>query len=217
MVAPASIGVGSWGLVTGLAMVQSGLSTAHSLGLIMLVYSGSAQLAVLPLMATGASLPVIWLTALAASLRFIVHSAVVAGDFRRLPVRTKLLLGFVTADTALASYLADVPRDAPQRRRLPIFLGASFMVLVVWQIGSIIGVLLASVIPSSPKYAFVGMLAMLGMVAPMLRSLATVAAAIAAAAVSVLAADWPYKSGTFAAVGAAVAVALLIDRGDRRA
>ena len=54
----AGLGVGAWGLVTGVAMVKGGMSTPLALFMSLTVYAGSAQLAVLPLMAAGAPPPV---------------------------------------------------------------------------------------------------------------------------------------------------------------
>ena len=42
---PAGPGVFAWGLVTGVAMVKSGLTVTQSVGLTLLAYAGSAQLA----------------------------------------------------------------------------------------------------------------------------------------------------------------------------
>jgi predicted branched-subunit amino acid permease len=55
---PAAPGVFAWGLVTGVAMVKSGLSVPEAIALSLIAYAGSAQLAALPLMATFAP---IWL------------------------------------------------------------------------------------------------------------------------------------------------------------
>ena len=47
-IAPAIPATMAWGLVTGVAMAQSGLSLAQAYGLAVLAFAGSAQLAVLP-------------------------------------------------------------------------------------------------------------------------------------------------------------------------
>ena len=49
-------GLFAWGAVTGMAMVQTGLSLWQCLVMTLFVYAGSAQLAALPLMA-GSSMP----------------------------------------------------------------------------------------------------------------------------------------------------------------
>ena len=49
-----SLGIGAWGLVTGMVMTKSGLSLGLALAMTLLVFAGSAQLASLPLIMAGA-------------------------------------------------------------------------------------------------------------------------------------------------------------------
>ena len=51
-----SLGIAAWGLVTGVAMVKSGMSVGMAVFMSLLVYAGSAQLAVIPLLTVGAPL-----------------------------------------------------------------------------------------------------------------------------------------------------------------
>jgi predicted branched-subunit amino acid permease len=51
--APQAPGVAAWGLMTGVAMVNSGLSVFESIAMTLLVYAGSSQLAALPLLGGG--------------------------------------------------------------------------------------------------------------------------------------------------------------------
>jgi predicted branched-subunit amino acid permease len=64
-----AVGTFCWGAVTGLALVKVGLSAAQALGMVALVYSGTAQLAALPLIAAGASVAAVCAAALLANLR----------------------------------------------------------------------------------------------------------------------------------------------------
>lgn len=69
---PTLFGIAAWGLVVGIAMVKSGLSVPQSLGMTLLVFAGSAQLASLPLIAAQAPIWVIFATALVVNLRFVI-------------------------------------------------------------------------------------------------------------------------------------------------
>src|SRR5262245_10960063 len=71
---PTSPGIAAWGLVTGVAMVKSGLAVPWALLLTFTAYAGTAQLACLPLMAAGAPLWVIAVTALVTNLRFVIYA-----------------------------------------------------------------------------------------------------------------------------------------------
>src|ERR1700712_4079252 len=68
-------GIGAWGLVTGVAMVKSGLSVPLAVLMTLTVYAGSAQFAALPLLAAGAPMWVICAAAFCVNLRFLIYSA----------------------------------------------------------------------------------------------------------------------------------------------
>ncbi|MFN5354138.1 MAG: AzlC family ABC transporter permease, partial [Burkholderiaceae bacterium] len=80
-------GLFAWGVVTGAAMMQSGLSLWQSLLMAFVVYAGSAQLAALPLIAAGAPIWVIACTAFMVNLRFVIFSAVIGPHFQHLSWR----------------------------------------------------------------------------------------------------------------------------------
>ena len=62
---PVSVGLVPWALVTGLAMVGAGFSTAQAMGMSLIVFGATAQLGTLPLIVAGAPLWLIVATALA--------------------------------------------------------------------------------------------------------------------------------------------------------
>ena len=72
---PTLFGIGAWGLVVGIAMVKTGLTVPQALGMTLLVFAGSAQLASLPLIAASAPIWLIFATALVVNLRFVILSA----------------------------------------------------------------------------------------------------------------------------------------------
>jgi predicted branched-subunit amino acid permease len=214
-VLPAAMGTLGWGIVTGIALVKSGLSVPQALALALLVYSGTALLASLPLLAAGAAVPVIWLAALLANLRFVVYSAVVAGEFRRIPALFRLGIGHLTTDSSLAAYLGGSAREPSQAHRTARYLGSTLPVFIAWKTGTVTGVLLAGAIPTSPKLSYFGVLAVLAIVGPMLRTVPALAAAAAAGAVAIVGRGWPYQGGMLAAIAVGVAVALVLDRPGR--
>jgi predicted branched-subunit amino acid permease len=218
-----ALGTASWGLVTGVALVKGGLTPAQALGMLVLVYSGTAQLAALPLITAGASLWAVWATALLANLRFVVYSASIAAEFRDLPLARRLGLGWLSTDTALAAYFGrapatasgpGAPRREPLAEREARFLGANALVYGGWTAGTLAGIALAGAIPDSPAIAFVGVLAIVALIGPMLSGRAAWAAALAAGAVALFGAGWPWRLGMFAAIGAGIAAALALEARD---
>ena len=70
-----ALGVGAWGLVTGVAMIKTGLPVPLAVLMTLVVFAGSAQLAALPLIVAGAPIWVVWATAACVNLRFLIFSA----------------------------------------------------------------------------------------------------------------------------------------------
>src|SRR5690554_1592435 len=95
---PLSVGVLPWALVTGMAMVGAGFSPLEAMGMNIIVFSGTAQLGTLPLIASGAPLWLIVATALALNLRFVIFSAALAGRFAGFPARHRWLAGYLLTD-----------------------------------------------------------------------------------------------------------------------
>ncbi len=106
---PSLFGIGAWGLVVGVAMVKSGLTLVQALGMTLLVFGGSAQLASLPLIAAGAPIWVVFATALVVNLRFVIFSALLAPHFAHLPWPKRVLLGYTAGDMTVALFLRRRP------------------------------------------------------------------------------------------------------------
>ena len=106
------LGVGAWGLVTGVAMVRSGLDPWLALLMSLTVYAGSSQLASLPLIAAGAPIWVVLLTGFVVNLRFVIYSAQWRFYFGHLP-------RWLAAPEIAAGRLVDLPL-AETRQELPI-------------------------------------------------------------------------------------------------
>jgi hypothetical protein len=84
-------GLAAWGLMTGVAMVQSGMSTVEAVAMTLLVFAGSSQLAAIPLIAASAPVWVILATSFCVNLRFVVFSAHLRAYVMYLPRWARLL------------------------------------------------------------------------------------------------------------------------------
>ena len=213
----AGLGVGAWGLVTGVAMVKTGMPVALALLMSLLVYAGSAQLAVLPLLAVGAPLWVVWLTAACVNLRFVIFSNMWRSYFAPLPLRQRLTLGYFSGDVIFVAFSQrfSTPEKTPEQ--LPSFWGAATVNWLSWQIASIAGILLAHAIPLEWGLGFAGVLALLGVLYSMLKDAATWMACVVACGAAVAAFALPLKLNILVAIAAAVTAGLLMETAERRA
>jgi predicted branched-subunit amino acid permease len=207
---PASLGVGAWGLVTGVAMVQSGLPLWAAVTMSLVVFAGTAQLAALPLIVAGAPLWLVTLTALVVNLRFIIYSAALRETLQHLPARRRYLLGYLVGDVPTAIYLQRA-RHSPGWPGLGDYLlGLSGANAVVWHMSSLAGILAASALPRAWGLEFAGSLALLALLVPACRARPGIAGAIVAGAVAVVGRGWPLRTGVLAGRAAGIGAAVVV-------
>jgi len=217
-VLPALVATGTWGLVTGVAMVKTGLTQAQALGMTLLVFAGSAQLAALPLIAASAPIWVVLLTAIVVNLRFTIFSAGLHPYFARYPLGKRLLLGYCTSDLGFAICLQrwtaeksrgeDASDPLLPTRRVWFFLGIATANWLAWQTMSIIGIFLAGQVPGSWGLGYAAILALIAFTVPMINSVPALTGALVAGAVAVLAYPLPLKLGLVTAVVIGIAAAM---------
>ena len=196
-----------WGIVTGVAMMKLGLALAPALGMTFIVYSGTSQLTVLPLMAGSTAVLTMVLAAALAGLRFVVYSALLSRHLARVPLPLRLCTCFLTIDGPLA-VLTQAQARGPLVQRVALLNGANLLTALVWCASSVLGIALAALLPLGAELGYLAVLALLAFTMPMLSGRPAWAAAAASVAVTLLGAHWPHRLGTFAAVLAGVAAAL---------
>ena len=202
--------IGVWGVVVGIAMVKTGLTVPQALGMTLLVFAGSAQLASLPLIAADAPIWVVFATALVINLRFIIFSALLAPHFAHLPWKRRLALGYTAGDMSTAMFLQRFPSEEPALGKLSYLKGLLIPNWAAWQVGSIAGIFLGSAVPEQWGLGFAGTLAIICIMIPLMAGRAALCGVAVAAVVAVQAHALPYKLGLLAATLAGMVTALLV-------
>ena len=206
-----ALGIAAWGLVTGVAMGKSGMPLPLMVLMSLLVFAGSAQLAVLPLMTTGAPIWVIWVTALCVNLRFVIFSAQWRPYLIGFSLRKRLWLSYFTADLNYVMFMRRFPEPRPRPEQMPYFWGGVVTNWFAWQVPSLVGIFAAEAVPLHWGIGFAGTLALLGLACALLADRATAVAGAVAACAAVAAYALPLKLNIVVAIAAAVAIGLLID------
>jgi predicted branched-subunit amino acid permease len=211
-IAGPSFGISAWALVTGVAMIKSGLSVPLAMLMSLLVYAGTAQLAALPLIAAGAPLWVIWATAACMNLRFVIFSAHWRKYFGHLPRARRLALMYLTADLNYVLFTRRFPDPRPSPEQLPYLLGSIVWSWLSWQMPALIGIALGDRVPTEWELGFAGVLALLGLAYSTLSGRNSWVAGLVAAAAAVAAFALPLKLNVVVAIAAGVAIGVLLDR-----
>ncbi len=199
----------TWALVTGIAMAKSDISTAEAVGMSLLVYAGSAQLAALPLIAGNFPFWTIFLTAIIVNLRFVIFSAGIQPYFKDKSYWKRSILGYINGDLTFALFMSRYPSADGNPSHAPFFIGMAAANWTVWQTGSLAGIFLASFIPGSWGLAYAGTLALIAILLPMLDGWSSRLAAVSAAVAALATVDLPYKLNIVVAVLVAITVGIV--------
>ncbi|MCW5654919.1 AzlC family ABC transporter permease [Hydrogenophaga sp.] len=211
-----AMGIAAWALMTGVAMVQSGLSVAEAVLMTLIVYAGSAQLAAVPMIVSGTPMWVILAAAFCVNLRFVVFSAHLRPYLMHLPRWERLVSGYVTGDLSYVFFSRRYPHvgSTPDElgRQQAYLMGNCAVNYVAWISASMLGIALANVIPLSWGLGFAGILALLGVLCSLATSRLRVVSAGVAGAAAVAAWALPLKLNILVAIASAVAICLTIDK-----
>ncbi|WP_225721259.1 AzlC family ABC transporter permease [Candidatus Vallotiella sp. (ex Adelges kitamiensis)] len=209
--APTCAAIFSWGLVTGIAMGKSILTVPQALGMSLLVYAGSAQLAVLPLLAVKLPIWTVLLTAAMVNTRFIVFSAGLAPHFSHLSMLRRILLGYFNSDVLYLLFQARNFRPGYEPGKEAFFWGMALSSWIIWQSASIIGILLSSLFLDVWGLSLAGSLALIPIIVSAIIERSMLVAVVIAAVVALIGSDLPYRLSLPLAILAALLAGVVSD------
>lgn len=211
--APFVIVVVPFSLLFGVAATDAGLSVGQAMGFTVLVIAGASQFAALQMMVDQAGIALVLLAALAVNLRMAMYSAALVPYLGAAPLWKRALVSYLLFDQ---TYLASVKTyeeqpDQTVAQRFWYYMGVATPITPVWCIMTLVGVLVGSAIPPAMALDFALPITFLAMVAPMLRTLAHVAAAATSVIVALLLIGLPSGFGLLIAAACAMAVGVIVE------
>jgi predicted branched-subunit amino acid permease len=204
---PVLLGIVPFGLITGVAMVASGIPPLAAMMMSILVFAGASMVASAQLLASGSPVLLVVLATLIINLRFMMYSASLRQYFVHLPLRWRLLVAYLQADNVYGLML-----NRGERASLEYFLGAGILIWVVWQLAVLAGVIVGAGVPASWHLEFAAPLAFIAMSVPFLRDRAMIGAALAAGLVVIVANDLPLRMAVFAAALTGIVAGMLLEK-----
>ncbi|HEY3073641.1 MAG TPA: AzlC family ABC transporter permease [Burkholderiales bacterium] len=205
-------GVVAFGVITGVAMVASGIAPVMAMLMSIVVFAGASMVAAAQLLASGTPVLMVLVAIVFINLRFMMYSASLRLHFGREPLGWRLLIAYLQADNAYGLTLmryAERP-DAPGGR--DFFLGAALAVWFGWQLAVAAGILIGAGVPASWRLEFAAPLTFLAMTVPLLRDRAMVAAALVAGITVVATHALPLKLSIPLAALAGIGAGLVFER-----
>ena len=214
--APQAFGQIAWAMMTGVALVKSGMSVFESVAMTLCVYAGSSQLAATPLIVAGAPAWVVLATGFCVNLRFVVFSLHMRGYLMHLPRLPRIITGYFTTDIAYVLFVRRFSHpehtDEGRLAQEAYLAGLSLANWSSWMLFSLLGIALANAIPTSWGLGFAGILCLLGIQCSLASSRLRVLASLVAGAVAVLAYALPLKLNIVLAIAVAVLACLMMEQ-----
>ncbi|HWN26278.1 MAG TPA: AzlC family ABC transporter permease [Actinomycetospora sp.] len=209
--APVMVGLAPFALLIGVTGVRSGVGGGTGVLSSALLLGGSAQLTGLTMLAGGASPLALVAAVTLVNARFLLYAAALEPSFRHQP-RWFRWVGpqFVVDPTyAMAARRDDL---ADPRRFRRYWLAAGVGLATVWVGLTVLGVVLAPVLPESAALDVAAPAMFLAVLVPQLRARPARAGASAAAVTAVVASPLPDGLGLLCGIAAGVLAATLADR-----
>jgi len=193
--APFLLVVAPFGLLFGVVAREAGFDMIQTMAMTALVIAGAAQFASVQLLVDGAPVFVAILTGLAVNLRMVMYSASLTPHLGKARTWQKVLMAYLMVDQSYGVSIEQYQKEPsmPVQEKVSYYFGVISAIAPFWYGFSFIGALVGSAIP--PEYAldFAIPITFIALVAPSLRSLPHLAAAIVSVVVSLALAWMPYN------------------------
>jgi branched chain amino acid efflux pump len=209
------LGIVPFGVITGVAMVASGIPPLVAMLMSLIVFAGASMVASAQLLASAAPAALIVLTTLIINLRFMMYSASLRVHFADAPLRWRIAIAYLTADNVYGLLLGRFSEHPQDEGKLEYFIGAGIVVWAAWQVAVLGGILIGAGVPASWRLEFAAPLAFIAMTIPHLRDRAMIAAALAAGVAVIAAHELPLRLNIVAAAAVGITVGLFFEKKPR--
>jgi len=153
-VSPLMIPVFPFGIIYGVIGMELGIGPYMTLGLSIIIFGGASQIVLLQLFSGGASSLVILSSVGAVNSRHLLYGAVLSEHLSTMKLRWKIILSYVMVDQAFAVSNFYFKKNKKNKNKHYHLLGAGFTCWTIWQISTVLGIVLGSVVPEELGLSF---------------------------------------------------------------
>ncbi|WP_339113650.1 AzlC family ABC transporter permease [Thioclava sp. GXIMD2076] len=198
---PFTLVIAPFGLLFGVAATEAGFDLAQVMGFTILVLAGASQFSAIHLMSEHASVVLVILTSLAINMRMAMYSAALAPYLGQAKRWQHMLVAYFLIDQTFVTAETEY-RSRPNLsigERLAFYAGCSMILPPLWFLATLLGALVGASIPQEFALDFAVPITFLAMIAPVLRSLPHIAAALVSVVVTLLLGFLPAGTGLLVA------------------
>ena len=210
-VLPLMIPVVPFGIIFGAIGIELGFGPYLTYVSSIIIFSGASQIVIFQLISAGASTLVSITSSAVVSSRHLLYGAVVSQYLSHLSIYWKIALSYLLTDQAFAVSNEYFKKNKKNKIKHYHLVGSGLTLWLIWQVTTIIGIVLGSIVPDELGLSFTIPLTFLALLVTYLRSIDHLIVIILSGVSSILFFDIPFKayiifSGIVALAGALILI-----------
>jgi len=209
-VLPLLIPVAPFGIILGVIGIELGFSPLVVYATSFIVFSGSAQIVLFELISAGAT-PLVTLTSVAVTnSRHFLYGAVVSEYFEELNITWKAILSYFLTDQSFAVSYRYFKQNITVPNKHYHLLGSGLTLWTIWQISTLMGIFLGTIVPEELGLTFAIPLTFLSLIIHEFRKLDHIIVIFTSGILATLFYDISFKAYIILATSIALVVATII-------
>ncbi len=197
-----------FGMLFGVVAATTGLDLIQTMAMTALVLAGASQFAALQMLSDNAGILLIILASLAVNLRMAMYSAALAQHFGPLSLWRRAFVAYLMVDQNFAAAQARFEANPGMSvsDKMSYFLGITAPIFPNWLLATFVGAWLGAAVPKEAALDFAMPITFIALIAPMLRTVPHVAAAVTSVVMALMLTGLP--SGLAPIVAGVVAMSV---------
>ena len=143
-----------FGIIFGAIGIELGFGPYITYATSIIIFSGASQIVFFQLLSNGASSLIAITSSSVVSTRHLLYGAVVAQYLSKLSLMWKIFLSYLLTDQAFAVSQEFFKKNSNDEYKHYHLLGAGLTLWIVWQLTTVIGILLGSIVPEELGLSF---------------------------------------------------------------
>ena len=193
-VLPLMIPVMPFGIIFGAIGIELGFGPYLTYATSIIIFSGASQIVILQLLSSGATSLIAITSSSVVSTRHLLYGAVVSQHLNHLSIYWKIGLSYLLTDQAFAVSNEYFKKNNSNKNKHYHLVGSGFTLWFIWQLTTIIGIILGSIVPEELGLTFTIPLTFLALLVNYLRNLDHLIVIIISGVSSIIFFDSPFKS-----------------------
>jgi len=196
--------------VIGVVIVDSGISPVVGWSSSWIIFGGAAQLTLISLLGSGAAVAAAISAGLVVNARHLMYSAAMAPVFQHQPRWMRWIGPYLLIDQQFA--LAMLRADDDRRTFRTYYLSSGLVFWTMWQITTVVGIMLGPIVPVSWSLEFAVSILFLGLIVMGIDKYPKLIAALVGAGVTYLSAGMPNRAGLLVGAFVGILVGTIAER-----